>query len=236
MKYAQLCLLMASVTQAKKYVTNPVGGPRFEVNWAPEKNAYRFRADVREGQILNLVFTSNKNSAADIVRFDATTTDGQIIDMTGVLGPNGSQKDPKSYWEPTDGNKGVSKNNGLYFFDAYHPVEVTGASDSEKVVRFRAGRAQQFLWGWNGQLDKWILSTNSDFSIVGDESGEGDADGDHLDPNNYLISKKCLENRSDITADERTNNIFCISGYLPSYFDEVNNKTQGAIWDYLELF
>ena len=94
MKYTQVCLLLASVTQAKKFVTNPVGGPRFEVTWAPERRAYRFRADVREGQILNLVFNANKRNQADIVRFDATSDAGSIIDMTGVLGPNGSQEDP----------------------------------------------------------------------------------------------------------------------------------------------
>ena len=130
----------------------------------------------------------------------------------------------------------MTKSNGLYYFDAYHPLEVKTATDTEKVVKFRPDRAMQFLWGWNGQLDKWVLSTNEDYSIVGDEEGDGDADGDHLDPNNYLISAKCLENRKDITADERTNNIFCISGYLPAYFDQINNQTQGAIWDYFELF
>lgn len=49
---------------------------------------YEIRADVKKGDKLTLFFSKDKTVPSDIVQFDATSTDGKVRDMTGLLGEN----------------------------------------------------------------------------------------------------------------------------------------------------
>lgn len=84
------------------------------------------------------------------------------------------------------------------------------------MLRIYPNKAQEFYWGWGAYTGKWTLSTNDDYSIVGDSVEEG-KDGDHLNPENYMVSQKCVNS----VGDPAKSKILCISGFKPEYFESV---------------
>ena len=87
-------LALVGIASAKSYKTNP-GGPVFKVLWEPDAKAYEVRADVKKGDKLILFWNKDRNVPSDIVVFDATSTDGKVIDSSGLMGENAQTEDKK---------------------------------------------------------------------------------------------------------------------------------------------